>query len=113
MNKTEATITVDGLGCQTIEEWSGNLHLGIDGHPVVVGVEYKHDRGFRVDFVRFLDSGGSSVYDGMDLTYDTIDNGWQGIPSPEQRRLLLRVLELTSKQLEEMTAQAGRYDLWN
>lgn len=110
MNTEAATIVVDGLGCQTIENWYGNLHLTIDGTPVIVGVEYDSRIGWRVDFARFTDSGGSSVYDGMDLTFER-DLGWQGIPSPEQRKLLVQVFDLTSDDLERMTAEAGRLDL--
>lgn len=110
MNTEATTVVVDGLGCQSIESWYGNLHLTIGGTPVIVGVEYDSNIGYRVDFARFIDSGGSSVYDGMDLTFER-DLGWQGIPSPEQRKLLVQVFDLTGDDLERMTAEAGRPNL--
>ena len=99
------------LTASVIERWSGNLQITVNGTPVVVGVEYEDGRfEMRVDFIRFIDSAFTE--DGFDLVWERED-GWQGIPSAEQRAVALAILTLTAIDLDELTIEGGRPLFWD
>jgi len=105
----ETTIKNNGLTASIVEKWSGNLELTVNGTPVIVGVEYS-DEHLRVDFIRFIDSAFAE--DGFDLVWERED-GWQGIPSAEQRAVALAILTLTAIDLDELTVEGGRPLFWD